>query len=106
MSWGEALRLTTALSTDPASHVAAALIEWDYPVSHEAIALMNLYDLQHHVAWAQGGGKGAKPKPHHRPWPLEDRRERRSRPEDSITQEAILEALRAAGHDAPLPDRR
>jgi hypothetical protein len=94
MSWGEAYRLTEQLSIDPASAVGAALAGWEHPVSREALAVMNLFDLMHMVAWGQGGRKGPKPKPHPRPWA--DRMT--SRPKPTVSQEEVLAALRMAGH--------
>jgi hypothetical protein len=99
MSWGEALRITERLSRDPASHVGAAIADWEYPVPHEALVLMNLYDLTHQIAWAQGGGKGTRPKPHPRPW--RDQSKRHMRP--TVSQEVVLAALRMAGHTGEPP---
>ena len=62
MSWGEAVRLTRQLTADPSSAVCAALQEWDYPLSREALALMDLYD-----AFTNANFKN--PKPYPRPWP-------------------------------------
>lgn len=101
MSYGEALRLTERLAVDPESHVGAALAGWDAPTSRATLALMDLYDLQHQVAWAQGGGKGARPKPYPRPWAK--RTTKRTKP--SLSQDQIIAALHAAGHTAPLPTR-
>ena len=89
MSWGEAYRLTTALSRDTTSQVAVALAGWDYPISREAIVLMDLYDLQH-----QSKAK-RKPKPYPRPWPD---RERRTFGRTSMSREelrAILDKRRS-----------
>lgn len=99
MTWGEALRLTKALAVDSSSHVGAALAGWDYPATPEALAVMNLYDLTHHIGWAQGGGKGPKPKPHPRPWP--DTTRKIAKP--SVSQDEVLAALRMAGHLRPVP---
>lgn len=62
MTWGEAVRLTQVLAADPASAVCAALNEWDYPLSREAIALADLFDLQHITKSKR------KPPPYTRPW--------------------------------------
>lgn len=99
MSWGEAYRLTQQLSSDPASAVGAALAGWEHPASREALAVMNLFDLMHQVAWAQGGKKGAKPKPHPRPWPDATR----SRTKPTVSQAEVIAALRMAGHEGPVP---
>jgi hypothetical protein len=99
MAWGEALRLTSELARDPGSRVGAALAGWDYPVSQEALVVMNLFDLTHQIAWAQGGGKGSRPKPHPRPWP--DRSKKIAKP--TVSQEQVLAALRMAGHTGEPP---
>lgn len=104
MSWGEALRVTERLSLDPSSHVAAAISGWDHPITFEAIVAMNQYDLDHQIAWAQGGKKGGRPKPYPRPWPT-TKTKRKTKPDASLTQDQIIAALRMAGHDAPIPTR-
>ncbi len=101
MSWGEAYRLTVILTADPSTALAAAVNEWDAPRSREWFVLADLFDLTHQIAWAQGGGKGGKPKPYLRPWP--SRTTSRPRPDPSLTQDEIVAALRKAGHTAPLP---
>lgn len=99
ISWGEAYRLTQQLATDPASRVGAAINGWEFPVSREVLVLMDLFDLTHQIAWRQGGSKGARPKPYPRPM----RGKRKTRPRPTISQSAVMEALRAAGHTAPAP---
>lgn len=99
MSYGEAYRLVTVLASDPSSQLAAALGKWDRPVDATALVLMDLYDLTHHIAWAQGGRKGKAPKPYPRPWP--DQTTTRTKP--SLSQDDVIAALRLAGHTAPLP---
>lgn len=102
MSWGEALRHTHTLAGDLSSHVGAALSGLKYPVTREAVVLMDLYDLEHHIAWAEAGGKGSAPRPYERPWHTETG-PRKTKPDASLTQAEIVAALRAAGHTAPLP---
>lgn len=99
MSWGEALRITERLAVDPSSQIGAALAGWTHPVSHEALVLMNLFDLTHQIAWAQAGGKGKRPTRHPRPWA--DETKKRAKP--TVSQERVLAALRAAGHAGPVP---
>lgn len=48
---------------DTSSRLQAAVADWDYPVTREAIALMDLFDLQH------SSKSKRKPKPYPRPWP-------------------------------------
>lgn len=105
MRWGEALRLARMLAVDPTSQLGAALAGWDHPVSREALVLMDIFDLEHIVAWAQGGGKGAKPRPYPRPWSM-DSGSKRVAPDPSLSHEQIVAALRRAGHTAPIPERR
>jgi hypothetical protein len=68
MSWGEAIRLTGILSTEPDSRVGAAIAGWEYPVSRYDLTLRDLFDLQH-MAKAK-----KKPKAYPRPWPDKTRR--------------------------------
>lgn len=99
MSWGEAVRQTIRLAADPSSDVGAALAGWSRPATFQELVAMDLFDLQHQIAWGQGGGKGPKPKPYPRPWP--DRQTSRTKPQ--VSQEQVIAALRFAGHEAPIP---
>lgn len=103
MSWGEAWRQVAELCLDPASHVAAAVSGFDYPIGREALLLMDAYDLTVHIAWAQGGRKGSKPKPYPRPWRAEG--SRRAKPSAELSQDEVIAALRRAGHTVPVPTR-
>lgn len=95
MSYGEAFRMTGLLAGDPGSQVGAALAEWAYPLSREAIALVDLYDLQHTSKAKR------KPKPYPRPMP--ERTVRRHQPDATMTQADVIAALRMAGHTKALP---
>jgi hypothetical protein len=106
MTWGEAGRLTQELAGEPSSRVCAAIGGWDHPTTWEALAVLNLFDLTHQIAWAQGGGKGQRPKPHSRPWPTTKTGRHKAKPDASLTQDEIIAALRAAGHTAPLPTKK
>lgn len=99
MTWGEALRLTVELASDPSSRVGAALAGWSRPTSHLELILMDQFDLSHQIAWGQAGGKGSKPKPYPRPWP--ERQKSRTKPQ--VTQAEVVAALRFAGHEGPIP---
>lgn len=99
MTWGEAFRHTTTLAGDPSTQLASALSGWGRPVSREQAVLMDLYDLQHLIAWSQGGSKGSKPKPYPRPWQVDNTR----RVKPSVSQDEVIRALRFAGHTAPIP---
>lgn len=50
------------LLQDPSSWTSASFREWEYPTTHEAIALAAIYDIH-----AQVNSKH-KPKPYPRPW--------------------------------------
>lgn len=97
MSWGEALRLTKILLSDPSSLVTAHAAGWEHPVTREDMVLRDLFDLTHQAALA-GSKKRAKPYP--RPWKTA---RSRTKPAASVTQADILAALRHAGHTAPIP---
>jgi hypothetical protein len=103
MTWGEARRLLQRLMTDPASHVAAAVSGWTEPTTREALVAMDQFDFAVLCRWVDGGKKGEKPKPYPRPWPKQVKK--RAKPDASLTQAQIIDALRAAGHTAPLPSR-
>lgn len=45
-------------SRDPATWTFAAVAEWEHPLSREALVLLDLFDLEHHV------NSKKKPKPH------------------------------------------
>lgn len=63
MGWDEAARLALLLRSDPSSAIAAALEGWEFAASREALALYDLFDLEHEV------NSKRKPKPHPgRPW--------------------------------------
>lgn len=100
MSFGEAYRLAQTLAADPTSAVAAAVAGWERPTSHAELVLMDLIDLTNLIAWSKAGGKGKRPKAYPRPWPSV-RGSGRTKP--AVSQEAVLEALRFAGHTKPLP---
>ena len=91
VSLPEASRLLEQAVSDPASHVGAELRGWGYPVSHEALVLMDLYDLLRAV---NSDPKKARPKPYPRPWGVTDM----TVAKPSISQEEVLAALRYAGH--------
>jgi len=66
MSFGEAWRLTLELMKEPTSHVCAAIgARWEYPLSREAMALMDLHDS---FVQVHADPKQPKPTPYPRPW--------------------------------------
>ena len=95
MSWGEAIRLSQQVAADPASAISTALNGWDYPVSREALALFDLYDLYANTHYKD-------PKPYPRPWASKPK-SGRAKPDASLTQEEIIAALRRAGHTKEVP---
>ena len=93
MPWDEAIRLTQLLRRDPSSWVAAALEGWDFPISREAAATLDLFDLEH----IKGAGK-KRPKPHGgRPW--RSKKVQRFGNTGGRTHEQVRAILRAHGHD-------
>lgn len=45
MTCGEALRLIDQLWSDPSSALASSAAGWQFPMSREAMAILDLYDL-------------------------------------------------------------
>jgi hypothetical protein len=89
----EAARLAIILRADPASMIAAAIEGWDFPLSREAAAILDLFDLEHVKA------AGRKAKPHGgRPW-ANAKRQQRFGNTAGRTHEQVREILRAHGHD-------
>ncbi len=58
MTWGEAARIIGILTADPSSALAASVAGWAHPISREALALYDLFDLEHMV------NSKKRPKPH------------------------------------------
>lgn len=94
MSWGETLSLARTLIGDMTSRSGAAIQGWQYPLTHEARALMNLFDLTKSVN--TDPKKRDQVKPYPRPWPEQDNGTRSRAPE--ADQETIKAALAARGH--------
>lgn len=92
MSWGEALRLTGILLSDPSSQVAAQYSGWDHPLSRELILLLDLFDLGGY--WAAGKK--------HEPHPMRPV-VKKKRKAPVLSQAQILKVLRDAGHTLPDP---
>lgn len=96
----EIARLAVILRRDPSSAVAAALEGWDYPISREALAILDLYDL---TMAANSDGKKGTPKPHGgRPWPLDNKQERRWGNTGGRSREEVVAILNAHGHSLPV----
>lgn len=95
LSWREAWGLVERLALDPASHLCAAINGWDYPLSREAMALADLYDL---TAVANTDKRHRRSlKPYRRPW--KNTKGRRSKT-PAVDQAAVRAALDAR---KPLP---
>jgi len=58
----ELVDLVDALLRDPSSRLQAAVAGWEFPVSREWLALVDLFDLQ------QAKASRRKPKPYPRPF--------------------------------------
>jgi hypothetical protein len=95
MSWGEALRLTRILNTDPSSMVAAAVAGWAFPVTREYIAAKTAADNYVMVKTAK---KGSKLSVLPAPWDVPKRRGTASMPYSQMLK--VLEYHRAHVNDA------
>lgn len=91
MPWGEAVRLTGLLTADPSSTVAAAIHEWETPVSREWLLLADTFDR---LTILNVDSK-SKPKPYPRPFPDPNTR-RRGRTTRSRAEVVLI--LNAHGH--------
>lgn len=58
MPWREAVDLAQVVHVDPSSALSAAALGWDYPLSREALLLLDLFDLEH------AANSSKRPKPH------------------------------------------
>lgn len=93
MSLQEAVSLTRTLIGDLTSHVGAAVQGWQYPLTHEARAAMDLYDLT--VMVNTDPKKRSQIEKYPRPWP-KPVGVRSQTP--TVSQQAIRKALAARGH--------
>lgn len=91
MSYGEAVRLTGQLVTDPTSRVAVELMEWDGPRSVEWLLLADLYD-----AFGQASFRNPKSYPR----PFRDPGSRRLG-KTEMTRAQVIAVLNAHGHNLP-----
>lgn len=92
MTYREAWALTCELARDPSSRVGAALADWRYPASREALALADLYDL---TQAAHAADRRQRLRPYPRPWP-DPNAQRSATP--AADQETVRAALAARGH--------
>lgn len=100
MTWGEALRLVRKLQADPSSWVAASIAGWRYPISHEALVLADIFDVE---VMVNSDRKKGKPKPHGiRPFDVDDKERTRKGDAAGRTREEVLAILREHGHQIPV----
>ena len=91
----EVVRLVEILTNDPSSAIASALAGWDYPISREALALLDLYDL---TMMANSDTKKGRPNPHPgRPYEVAGNRQRVGNT-GGRTRAEIAAILNAHGH--------
>lgn len=100
MGWGEAIRVLRILRADPSSMVAAAAEGWSHPISREALALLDLYDL---TMAANSSGKGPKPKPHSgRPFDTSGKKTQQYGNTGGRSRAEVVAILNARGHNLPV----
>jgi len=88
--------MVRGLMTDPGTMVFAAMQGWDYPMSREAMALADLYDVA--ALDLTRGSKGPKPKPYPRPW----RRDRQTHKYGTVIRPDQVRAV-LEGFGRPVP---
>lgn len=96
MSLYEAARLAQLLVRDVTSQTHAALAEWEFPLSREGFAAIDLFDLLlqiHHDP-----KKSFKPHPG-RPFKVDDKTTRRMGNTGGRSREEIVAILNAHGHN-------
>lgn len=95
----EVARLVVIVRQDPSSAIAAAIEGWSHPISREALALYDLFDLDMQVA--VGGKK--KPKPHPgRPWEQGGPRREHKGDIGTRSRAEVVAILNAHGHALPV----
>lgn len=88
----EVARLAMILRSDPSSAIASKLEGWDYPISREALAILDLYDV---TVMANSDTKKGRPKPHPgRPMMIDTADHRRLGNRAGRSNEEIAELLR------------
>lgn len=99
VDWAEAVDLVGILRADPSSAIAAAIEGWDYPISREALAILDLYDL---TMAANSDPKKGPPKRHGgRPMKIDDRNRQQIGKMGSRTREEVVAFVRGLGHNIP-----
>lgn len=92
-------RLVTVLRKDPSSAIAATLEGWEYPVSREALILMDHYDLDRELNRDRKKGKAYR---YPRPYETDDRERTRHGNAAGQSQAEVIGRLRGRGQDAPV----
>lgn len=99
MGWGEAARMVNILRADPSSALASAMAGWDFPISREALATLDLYDLM----MAANSDPKKRVKPHSgRPFDMSSKTERKLGNAGGRTRAEVVEILNAMGHQLPV----
>lgn len=94
MSWGEGVRLVRLLAKDPTSQTCVAIQGLDHPITREALALYDLYDLTGLIH------AGKKFDLHTRPFKVEGKRDvQRHGNTGGRTREEVIAILNAHGHN-------
>lgn len=99
MGWGEVVRQVGILRADPSSALASGLAGWDYPISRETLAILDLYDLM----MAANSDPKKRPKPHTgRPFDMSTKTVKKIGKTDGRTRAEIVEILNSLGHQLPV----
>lgn len=93
MPWDEAIRLIRILRSDTSSQLAAAVEDWEYPMSREAVIFADLYDLE----YAKAGVRNRERYP--RPFKQGAGRTQKWGDTGGRSRDQIVEILRAHGHE-------
>lgn len=95
----EVARLVVILRKDPSSAIASTLEGWEYPVSREALILMDHYDLDRALNHDPKKGKADR---YPRPYEVDDRQRRKYGNTGGRTRAEIVEILNGMGHNLPV----
>lgn len=100
MGWGEAVGHVRILRADPSSMLASAVEGWAFPISREALALYDIFDVTVQV---NSDPKKGRPKPHSgRPYEIDGRDKTRRGNAAGRTREQVIAILNAHGHSIPV----
>lgn len=99
ISLSEVARLVTILQADPSSAIASKLAGWDYPISREALAILDLYDL----TMRANADPKKKVEPHSgRPFDMSSKTTRKMGDTGGRTRAEVVEILNSLGHNLPV----